>query len=82
MPIHVLQDIEISHAKVFTILSLLDITKSAGLDDINPKILNFCTLSLLQPVCHLFTVSIPTGKLPIQWHSHRTNLFINLVINH
>ena len=42
MPTHVLQDIEISHAEVFIILSSLDITKSAGLDDINPKILIFC----------------------------------------
>ena len=37
MPTHVLQDIEISHVEVFTILSSLDITKSAGLDDINPR---------------------------------------------
>ena len=71
MPTHVLQDIEISHAEVFAILSSLDITKSAGLDDINPKILNFCAQSLLQPVCHLFNVSISTSKLPIQWRSHR-----------
>ena len=35
VPTHVLQDIEISHAEVFTILSSLDITKSADLDDIN-----------------------------------------------
>ena len=71
MPTHVLQDIEISHAEVFAILSSLDITKSAGLDDINPKILNFCAQSLLQPVCHLFNISISTSKLPIQWRSHR-----------
>ena len=71
MPTHVLQDIEISHDEVFTILSSLDVTKSADLDDINPKILNFCAQSLLQPVCHLFTVSVSTSKLPIQWHSHR-----------
>ena len=72
MPTHVLQDIEISHAEVFIILSSLDINKSACLNDINPKILNFCALSLLQPVCHLFSVSIyvSTSKLPIQWHSH------------
>ena len=70
MPTHVLQDIETSHVEVFTILSSLDITKSAGLDDINPKILNFCALSLLQPVCHLFSVSISTSKHPIQWRSH------------
>ena len=51
---------------MFTILSSLDITKSAGLVDINPKILNFYALSLFHPVCHLFSVS----KLPIQWRSH------------
>ena len=71
MPTNVLQDIEISHAEVFMILSSLDITKSAGLDDINPKFLNFCALLLLQPVCHIFSVSISTSKLPIQWRSHR-----------
>ena len=60
-----------SHANVFTIFSSLDITKLAGLDDINPKILNFCPLSLLQPVCHLFlSVYLPCSKLLIQWRSH------------
>ena len=47
MPIHVLQDIEICCAKVFTILSSLDVTKSAGLDDINPKILNFYAIYII-----------------------------------
>lgn len=40
-------------------------------DDIRPKVFNFCDLSLLQSVYHLFLVSISTSNyVPIQWHSH------------
>ena len=67
---HLLQDIEISTTEVHEILSTLDITKAPGIDGISPAVLRHCAAPLLIPVCHLFTSSIITGKIPLQWCTH------------
>ena len=67
---HSLRNIEISTTEVYDILSTLDVTKAAGIDGINPRILRYCASSLLIPICHLFTSSIITGYIPSQWCIH------------
>ena len=64
------RNIEISTSEVYDILSTLDVTKAAGIDGINPRILRYCASSLLIPICHLFMSSIITGYIPNQWCIH------------
>ena len=62
-----LHDIEISTTEVFEILSTLDVNKAPGIDGISPAVLKYCESPLLVPLCHLFTCSISSGRIPIQW---------------
>ena len=62
-----LYDIEISTTEVFEILSTLDVNKAPGIDGISPAVLKYCASPLLVPLCHLFTCSISSGRIPIQW---------------
>jgi len=55
---------------VLTILYSLDVNKAAGIDGISPKVLRFCASSLLKLICYLFTVSLSTGSISTQWHTH------------
>ena len=65
-----LQDIEVIDTEVLTILTSLDVTKAAGIDNISPKVFRYCALPLLKPICHLFTISLQTGSIPTQWRTH------------
>ena len=65
-----LHDIEISTTEVFEILSTLDVNKAPGIDGISPAVLKYCASPLLVPLCHLFTCSISSGRIPIQWCTH------------
>ena len=49
----------------------LDSNKATGIDSIGPKILKNCALSLYQPLCHLFNVSLSTGCIPHEWKIHK-----------
>ena len=67
---HTLHDVEIIESEVLVILNSLDVNKAAGIDNICPNVFRYCALSLLKPICHLFTVSLSTGNIPIQWRTH------------
>ena len=57
---NLISHIKISEAKVYEALTQLDPTKAIGLDGIGPKLLRNCTLSLYQPLSHLFNISFST----------------------
>ena len=65
-----LHNVEIIELEVLTILNSLNVNKAAGIDNIGPKVLRYCALSLLKPICHLFSVSLSTGSIPAQWRTH------------
>ena len=56
--------------ELFEILSNLDVNKTPGIDGISPAVLKYCASPLLVPLCHLFTCSISSGRIPIQWCTH------------
>ena len=45
--------------------------KATGMDGIGPKILKNCALSLYQPLCHLFNISLSTCQIPHDWKIHK-----------
>ena len=55
---------------VLTILNSLDVNKPAEIDNSNPKVLRYCALPLLKPICDLFTISLTTSSIPTQWCTH------------
>ena len=65
-----LHDIQFTQSDVFAILTSLDINKACGFDNFNPKIFRYCTSSLLQIICHLFSTSILSSTIPIDWCTH------------
>ena len=65
-----LNDIEINESEVLTTLSSLDDNKAPGIGNITPRVYIHCALSLLQPICHLFAVSLSAGSIPSQWCTH------------
>ena len=48
----------------------LDTSKAMGCDGISPMLLKHCAIPLLQPLHHLFTLSLIQSYLPSQWRSH------------
>ena len=56
---------------VYEALIFLDINKSAGFDDISPKVLHSCTEALCEPHHHLFTLSLRYTILPSIWKIHK-----------
>ena len=78
-----LRDIEISTTEVFEILSTLDVNKAPGIDGISPAVLKYCASPLLVPLCHLFTCSISSGRIPTMVYQYIVSFqFINLVTRH
>ena len=67
----ILDTIDIDEQVVFNNLCALDSTKATGIDDLNPKIYKECALTLLLPICHLFTICMKFAKIPAQWKDHR-----------
>ena len=57
---------------MYNALTQLDPSKAIGLDGIGLKILRNCTLSLYQPLSHLFNISLSTGQIPYEWKIHKT----------
>ena len=62
-----LSHISISPHDVWASLTSLDSSKASGIDNLNPKVLKFCAMSLSAPICHLFCKSISHGQLPMEW---------------
>ena len=65
-----LHEIQFTQSDVFAILTSLDINKACGFDNFNPKIFRYCASSLLQIICHLFSTSILSSTIPIDWRTH------------
>lgn len=59
--------IEVSEEKVLKLLKTLDISVSAGPDDIPPLFITRCASSLVQPVVMLFRRSLSEGVVPKLW---------------
>lgn len=66
-----LSDITISQGDVFEELTSLNPNKAMGVDQLSPKILNFCAPALYIPLHHLLTQCISRCDLPAQWRTHR-----------
>ena len=63
-------DISIDELDVYEVLMSLDTSKAMGCDGISPMLLKHCAIPLLQPLHHLFTLSLIQSYLPSQWRSH------------
>ena len=70
-PARQLNTISTDESEIFEALSLLDYTKSPGDDGINSLILKQCTLSLTQPITHIFNLSFATSTFPTAWKKHK-----------
>ena len=55
-----LQPFDISELDVYNALINLDADKALGINGIGPKVLKHCAESLVQPLCHLFNLSLFT----------------------
>ena len=66
-----LQPFNVSELNVYKALINLDPNKALGIDGIGPKVLKYCAKSLVQPLCHLFNLSLSTCVIPTEWKSHR-----------
>ena len=58
-----LQSFDISEFDVYNILINLDPNKAQGIDGISPKLLKYCAESLVQPLCHLFNLSLSSSVI-------------------
>ena len=65
-----LHDIQFTQSDVFAVLTSLDINKACGFDNFNPKIFRYCASLLLQIICHLFSTSMLSSTIPIDWRTH------------
>jgi hypothetical protein len=50
-------------------LSLLNVNKSPGPDNIHPRVLKEAASVLAFPLCQIFRCSLETGQLPLDWRS-------------
>ena len=66
-----LQSFDISEFDVYNTLINLDPNKAQGIDGIGPKLLKYCAESLVQPLCHLFNLSLSSSVIPTEWKIHR-----------
>ena len=66
-----LQLFDISELDVYNALINLDPSKALGIDGISPKALKYCAESLVQPLCHLFNLSLSTSVIATEWKIHR-----------
>ena len=81
-PSRTLSSIEVSPSDVYQALGSLDPSKSTGIDGIGPRVLKFCSAALVEPVHHLFSVSLSTGSLPKECMANTSSpLFLNLAQN-
>ena len=62
-----LEDLVITEDMILKKLLHLNISKSPGPDQIHPVVLRAVAASLVKPLCTIFSTSIRSGKLPIDW---------------
>ncbi len=70
-PCSQLNEIGITRTDVYTALCALDDTKAYGPDDIHPRILRECSLSLVDSVHSLFFSCLTSGQIPTEWKTHK-----------
>ena len=58
---------DITKDEVFELLSKVNPSKSAGDDDIHPRVLRECALELAEPLYKIFQESINSGCVPQSW---------------
>ena len=64
-------EVQISIHDTFKVLTELDPSKSMGTDGIGPALLKHCATPLCTPLCHLFSVSLHTARIPSDWKVHK-----------
>lgn len=69
-PTTVLSEVGLSELDVFEALLSLEVSKSAGIDGISPRILKKCAPALYKPIHHLFMLSLSQHYLPLEWRQH------------
>ena len=62
--------ISCSEERIYSLLNSLDPCKAAGIDDIGPKVLKSCALSLCRPICLLFQSCLTACRIPLEWKTH------------
>ena len=70
-PNNQLSNIHISKCDVYETLALIDTTKCTGWDNIHPRLLKHCAISLSTPVTTLFNLSLKTSSFPSEWKAHK-----------
>lgn len=65
-----ISDIDITEGKVFHALMSLDPSKSAGYDQISPKLSKHCAPALCSVLHHLFSLCLDQGYIPSDWRMH------------
>ena len=63
-------DIDITVEEVFHALISLDPSKSAGYDQISPKLSKHCAPGLYSVIHHLFRLCLDQTYIPSDWHMH------------
>ena len=66
-----LQAINITIADVYEALVSLNIDKSAGIDEISPRVLQSCAAALCEPLHYLFSLSLCYAIVPSSWKIHK-----------
>ena len=66
-----LHAINITVADVYEALVSLNIEKSAGIDDISPRVLQSCAEALCEPLHYLFSLSLRYAVVPSSWKIHK-----------
>ena len=74
-PCSQLSTVEITRTDVYTALCALDETKAYGCDEIHPKVLKQCLLSLLDSVHSLFVMCLSYRLIPVEWKTHKLHQF-------
>ena len=70
-PCSQLSEVEITRTDVYTALCALDDTKAFGPDEIHPKVLKECSLSLVDSIHSLFVLCLTNGLIPAEWKTHK-----------
>ena len=68
---NLLSDIDISVSEVYKGLASLDVGKAMGVDGIPNYVLKHCSISLCEPIHHLFVQCLQQAYLPKEWRIHK-----------
>ena len=63
--------IAITVLEVYKALISLDVEKSAGIDNISPRLLQSYAIAICEPLYHLFSQSLNHATLPSCWKVHK-----------